>query len=102
MDPSDVPPEPAQQVARLFRSVPGKAIGDRDRVHRPGARAAQRDDLDLFLQQAVENTPGEGTMGTAALQRQRDPRTGHCTNDSARTAARPRSGPITATMKMSK
>ena len=42
-------------------------------VHRASARAADRGNLDIvFLEQAVEDAPGEGTVAAAALQCQVD------------------------------
>jgi hypothetical protein len=48
----------------------GDARSESGRIHRAGTRRADAVELDAFiLKQAVENTPSEGAVRSAALQR---------------------------------
>ncbi len=71
---ADAGPEVAQEPARGLPAAGIQARHEGRGVHRPGAGAADTDDLEvLFLQQAVEHAPGEGAVGAAALQGEVDP-----------------------------
>jgi hypothetical protein len=69
----DAAPEPLQCDARALRAAMGEAVGQHGGIHRAGRGAGDRLDLEpWFLQQAIECTPGERAMRTAALQREVD------------------------------
>ena len=53
----------------LFAAV--EAVGENDSVHGPGAGAADGRDVDaVVLEEAIEDSPGEGAMSPAALEGQ--------------------------------
>src|SRR5690606_40423921 len=69
----DRAPESRQRRARALAPAAHVAVDQHRRVHRPGRGAGNAFDLQpLLLEQAVEHAPGEGAMGTAALQGQVD------------------------------
>ena len=64
-------PERFQLLAGAGDAIAGEAVGEDDRVHRAGAGARDRLDVDAaVLDQAVDHTPGEGAVGAAALKRE--------------------------------
>ncbi len=70
---ADPPPEGGQPPSCAFRAVAHQSVGKHHRVHRPGAGARDRLEIEpLVLEQFVKHAPGEGAVGAAALQREVD------------------------------
>src|SRR5271156_1701435 len=66
-------PESLQAFPSLGGAAARHPVGERDRVHGAGTGAADRLDANsLVPEELVENTPGEGTVRAAALQRKFD------------------------------
>src|SRR6516162_1428858 len=66
-------PESLQAFASLGGAAARHTVGERHRVHRAGAGAADGLDANsLVLQELVERTPGESAVGAAALQGELD------------------------------
>jgi hypothetical protein len=69
----DLRPKVAERSARTLASAGGEAVGHHHGVHGPGADPGDTDQLEVgLLQEPVEYAPGEGAMGTTALERQVD------------------------------
>src|ERR1700751_4803228 len=66
-------PEFFQGFPRFGWAASRYALSESDRVHPAGAGAADCLDANsIVLEELVENTPGEGTVGAAALQGELD------------------------------
>ena len=74
---ADRRPEAFERGTRAVGPTVQQALGERDRVHRTGAGAAdRRDGQAVSFEQVVEHAPGEGAVRTAALQREAEGRAG--------------------------
>src|SRR5271166_6177460 len=66
-------PEFFEGFPRFGWAASRHAVGESNRVHRAGTRAADRLDVKpLVFEELVEHTPGESAMGAAALQGELD------------------------------
>ncbi len=91
------PPEPLETRLRLRAPAVDEARGEQDGVDRAGAGAADRVEGHFRLfEQPVENAPGEGAEGAAALKAERQalgrPDTSHIVAKTDIRRARSRSG----------